>query len=308
MTSPPRIPPWIAAPTATTSSGLTPLLPSLPKISFTMACTAGIRVDPPTRITWSMSAGDRLASRMACTHGPRVLSNRSPARASSFARVREYERWRGPAWSAVMKGRFTEVALGAGQLDLGLLRRFLQPLQGHAVPGEVDARLAAELARHPVDEPLVDVVSPEVRVAVGGLHLEDAVAELEDGDVEGPAAQVVDGDGLLAAVLVQAVGERGGGGLVHDALHLQPRDAARVLRRLALGVVEVGGNRDHGLGDRLAEVVLGRLLHLLQDGGGDLRRRELLRRGCSPARRCPRPPRRRAPGGSPPAPPRPGGP
>ncbi len=55
FTSPARTPPWIAAPAATTSSGLTPLEASLPKISFTLSCTAGIRVDPPTRITSSIS-------------------------------------------------------------------------------------------------------------------------------------------------------------------------------------------------------------------------------------------------------------
>ncbi len=36
FTSPPRIPPWIAAPIATASSGFTPLLGSLPNSSFTM--------------------------------------------------------------------------------------------------------------------------------------------------------------------------------------------------------------------------------------------------------------------------------
>ena len=51
------MPPWIAAPTATTSSGLTLLLGSLPKIFLTIACTAGMRVEPPTRITSSILLG-----------------------------------------------------------------------------------------------------------------------------------------------------------------------------------------------------------------------------------------------------------
>jgi len=54
-TSPPRTPPWIAAPIATTSSGLTPLLGSFWNIFFTTSWTAGIRVEPPTRITSSIS-------------------------------------------------------------------------------------------------------------------------------------------------------------------------------------------------------------------------------------------------------------
>ena len=56
LTSPLSTPPWIAAPTATTSSGLMPLCGSLPKKSFTCACTRGMRVMPPTRITWSICA------------------------------------------------------------------------------------------------------------------------------------------------------------------------------------------------------------------------------------------------------------
>jgi hypothetical protein len=55
-TSPPRTPPWIAAPSATASSGLTFFFGSVPRISSTFACTCGIRVDPPTRITSSISS------------------------------------------------------------------------------------------------------------------------------------------------------------------------------------------------------------------------------------------------------------
>ena len=57
FTSPARTPAWIAAPTATTSSGLTPRFGSLPpNIALTASMTAGMRVIPPTRTTSSMSA------------------------------------------------------------------------------------------------------------------------------------------------------------------------------------------------------------------------------------------------------------
>ena len=54
LTSPASTPAWIAAPTATTSSGLTPWCGSLPVSSLTRSRTAGIRVMPPTRTTWSI--------------------------------------------------------------------------------------------------------------------------------------------------------------------------------------------------------------------------------------------------------------
>ena len=104
---------------------------------------------------------------------------------------------------------------------------------------------------------VVDVVAAQVRVAVGGQHLEDAVLQFEDRDVERAAAQIVDGDDAFFA-LVESVGERGRRRLVHQAQHFESRDAAGVAGGLALRIVEVGGNRDDGLRDRLARGALPR--------------------------------------------------
>ena len=112
-----------------------------------------------------------------------------------------------------------------GELDLGLLGGFLEALEGHLVVAEVDPLVLLELVGDPVDDPLVEVVAAEVRVAVGGLDLEDAVAQLQDRDVERAAAQVVHGDGLVL-LLVQAVGERRGGRLVDDSQDFEARDLA----------------------------------------------------------------------------------
>ena len=121
------------------------------------------------------------------------------------------------------------------------------------------------------------------------FDLEDALAELEHGHVERAAAEVEDEDHLLGAFLVEAVGERGRGGLVDDAQHVEAGDAAGVLGRLALRVVEVRGHGDDGVGDRLAEVRLGVRLQLLEDHRADLRRRVLLVLDAARARRRSRP-------------------
>ena len=69
---------------------------------------------------------------------------------------------------------------------------------------------------------LVEVLAAEERVAVGGEHLELALAvdvgDLDDRDVERAAAEVVHRDLAVAARLVEAVGERGRRRLVDDAL------------------------------------------------------------------------------------------
>src|ERR1700730_9431076 len=66
----------MAAPTATTSSGFTPLCGSLPVSSRTRSTTAGMRVEPPTRMMWSIWSLLRPASRIACSNGPRHAARR----------------------------------------------------------------------------------------------------------------------------------------------------------------------------------------------------------------------------------------
>ena len=161
------------------------------------------------------------------------------------------------------------------ELDLRLLGSLGQTLERLAVAAEVDALVALELVGEPVHDAAVVVVAAEVGVTVGGLHLEDTFADLENRDVERAAAEVEDED-LLVLLLLESVRERGRGGLVDDAQDVEPGDLAGVLGRLPLSVVEVRGNGDHRVGDLLAEVRLGVGLELLQDHRGDLLGRVVL--------------------------------
>ena len=105
FTSPASTPPWMAAPIATTSSGFTLLLGSLPKKSLTSSCTLGIRVEPPTRMTSSIWDAERWASARALRQGSMLLRNKSSQRASNLARDRLFTRCLGIPSTAVMYGR-----------------------------------------------------------------------------------------------------------------------------------------------------------------------------------------------------------
>ena len=158
---------------------------------------------------------------------------------------------------------------GAAQLDLRLFGGFLQALAGDLVLLQVNAVVLFELLRHVINDPLVEVVAAQAGVTVGAQHFEDAVADVQDADVEGAAAQVVHQD-LLVLFLVQAVGQRSGRRLVDDAQHFQAGDAAGVLGGLTLAVVEVRGHGDDRLGHFLAQVALGRFLHFAQHHCADI--------------------------------------
>ena len=159
-----------------------------------------------------------------------------------------------------------------GELDLGFFRGLLEPLQRELVAAQINALLLLEFIGEIIDEPHVEVLATEEGVAVGRLHLEHAVADFQNRNVEGSPAQVVNCDGA-GFLFVEPICKRSRGRLVDDPHHLEAGDLAGILGGLTLGVIEIGRYGDNSLLDLLAEISLGCLLHLLQDERGDLRGR-----------------------------------
>ena len=124
-------------------------------------------------------------------------------------------------------------------------------LHGAWLVAEIDAVLGVNFVESDGEEKVIDVVAAEVGIAVGGLHLEYPVAELENGDVERAAAQVVDRDcAFLRAI--EAVGKRRRSRFVDEAKNFEPGHAACVACRLACAAGRHwrkvrGANRDDRL-------------------------------------------------------------
>ena len=155
----------------------------------TKSRTTGERVEPPTRITPSSSSCVELgvlehaAARLAASVEQRL---RRARRSSS----RVMRRWR-----AVGADVDVDV-VGVGERCLTRAR--LGDARAATSRGDalVDASSSSEAS---LGDRAVDVVAAERAVAAGRLHLEDAVVELEDRDVERAAAEVEDGERALAA-------------------------------------------------------------------------------------------------------------
>ena len=111
----------------------------------------------------------------------------------------------------------------------------------------------------PVDQQLVEVLAAEMVVAGGGAHLDHAIEQLENRNVERAAAQVEHEEPRIRAFLVDAVGERGSGRFVQQTLDLEPGELPGAPRGLSLLVVEIGRDGDHRIRDRLRRVPSPRL-------------------------------------------------
>src|SRR4051812_792725 len=96
------------------------------------------------------------------------------------------------------------VFLRRRERDLRLLRFFLDALDRVRLLGQVDAAVLLEFVNDPINQDVVPVVTAEVSIAVGRLYFENAVANLEHGNVERAAAQIVDSN-LLVLLLIETV-------------------------------------------------------------------------------------------------------
>ena len=172
------------------------------------------------------------------------------------------------------EGKRDRRALHTAELDLGLLSRFGEPLQGLAIAAQVGAVLLVESLGQPVHDAAVPVVAAQLGVAAGGLHIEHPLGDAQHRHIEGAAAEVEHQHPLHGAA-IEAVGQGRGGGLVEDAFHADPRQATGVAGGLALGVVEVGGHSDHRRLHRLTQVGGSIVNQLAQDAGHQFLRRVL---------------------------------
>ena len=152
----------------------------------------GIRVQPPTITTWSIASdghsgvGEGLAAVLDGAVDPAGDARASNSCARDVALVQ-------PALPQV------DLHAGGGfrgQADLRRPRRSsAAPAASRAGSSSASPNCWRISAGDQVDQLAVQVVAAQVGVAVGAEHLEDPARHAQDGDVERPAAQVVDGDG-----------------------------------------------------------------------------------------------------------------
>ena len=172
--------------------------------------------------------------------------------------------------------RKVDVCCGrAGQLFLSFLSCLTDTLHSHLVIGQIYTFLFLELGQDVVSYLLVEVVAAQTVVSCGGKNFDHSVADLDDGNIEGTAAQVVYHD-LLLFLIVKAVSQGCRCRLVDDTFYIQACNLSCVFGCLTLSVIEVSRNSDNCFCYFLAQIVLCIAFQLLQDHSGNLLRRIFL--------------------------------
>ena len=158
-----------------------------------------------------------------------------------------------------------------GQLDLCFFCCFAKSLHCNFVTGKINAFRLLELVDQILGDACVEVVTAESVVASGCKNFDNAVADLQNGNVEGAAAQIVDHD-LLIIFFVQSVSKGCCRRLVDDTLYVQTGDLAGIFGSLTLCVGEVCRNRDYCFRHGLSQISFCVGFQLLEDHCGDLLR------------------------------------
>mmetsp|Transcript_569 Transcript_569/g.1112 ORF Transcript_569/g.1112 Transcript_569/m.1112 type:complete len:150 (-) Transcript_569:488-937(-) len=118
-------------------------------------------------------------------------------------------------------------------------------------------------------------------ISSSGTHFEYSVLDSQKRHIERASSKIENEDvplGLALVVLpVQTVSNGSGSGLVDNSHHVHSSNGSRVLGGQSLRIVEVSGYGYNSVLHLLAQVALSNLLHLGQNHGRNLLRREALR-------------------------------
>ena len=158
-----------------------------------------------------------------------------------------------------------------GERDLCLNDTFANGLHGFGVAAKVETEITERVVKADGDEKIIDIVAAEMGVAVGGDDFEDSVVQLQDGNVEGASAEIVDSNDSVL-LLIEAVSERRGRWFIDQAQNFETGDAACIFRGLALRVVEICRDGDHRFANWRCEETLRIALELAQDESRDFGR------------------------------------
>lgn len=97
-----------------------------------------------------------------------------------------------------------------------------------------------------VHDAVVEIFTSQMGVSGGCEHFEYATFDGEQRNVKGSSTEIVYKNSRLGSILIETIGEGGGGGFIQDPQNIKTGNCTSVLGRSALGIVEIYGQGKYG--------------------------------------------------------------
>ena len=158
------------------------------------------------------------------------------------------------------------------QFNLGFLGSFFQTLQCHRVLFQIYSFFCLEVSSQPVDNHLVEIITSEVSITIGRKHLEYTATKLQYGNIKCTAPQIEDSNLHVLIRLIHTVSQSRSRRFIHNTFHFQTGNLSGLFRRLTLRIGKISRHGNHCFRHFLTQIILSRLLHLLENHGRDFLR------------------------------------
>src|SRR5947208_15067216 len=111
---------------------------------------------------------------------------------------------------------------------------------------QINTIIFLELLNEVIHDAQVKIVAAEEGITARRADLEDSIAHIQNRDIKGTAAQIIDGNHFIF-LFIESIGQGRGSWLVDDAKHFEACNLASVFGSIALCIVEISRNRNHCL-------------------------------------------------------------
>ena len=128
-----------------------------------------------------------------------------------------------------------------------------------------------QLLNGPANQAMVEIVATKRRIATRSKHFKDTLGKVQKRNVKRTATEVVDqilAFGSVVQTICQCCSRR----FVEKTEYVEACQLCGVLRRLALCIIKIGRDRDHGADELRTDTMFGSFAQDLQNFRGDLHR------------------------------------
>ena len=121
-----------------------------------------------------------------------------------------------------------------------------------------------------VHDSLIEILSSEMSVTVGGNDLKDTVINSKDGHIESTTTKIENHNIKLSRFIIKTISDSGSRWLIKNSNNIQTSNSTGIFSSLSLPIIEISGDSNNSVCDFRSEIILSDISHFSENHGGDL--------------------------------------